>query len=217
MTDKMLLNHEKSLVEHEEALNKLRNGQQLIADEMVNVKRNVAGILEVVAELRQDQESEAEPPFSWYTYSSRDAAMKALEGLETFVNTVLVHIPGGVLPDCWRRHPYVVDMFLVLTEAYNWGWSDKAGVGTRLDFYTRYLPDVLGRAREDLANCNLRTSRHCDERRHPSVQVGLDSFNEFELSWRMDRDNPPLRAPSPVAINESRARMAQADVAELNR
>lgn len=218
MTEKMVENHEKTLVEHEEVLGKVRATQGVLADEIVKVKRNIGQMVGEINEIRQRQQAEEdpEPAFSWYTYASQDQAISVLAELDWFVSSVLVHIKGGALTDCWRRHPQVVDMLLVLTESYLIGWGSTTRVGARLDFYTRYLPGILDQVNTILGTCSLRSPIHNGGRK-PSVQEGIDDFMSFEMAWRLDRGNPPIPEVPDDVQAESRWRGSQNEREEMNR
>ncbi len=158
--------------------------------------------------VRQDVEDK-KPPFCWLTYTDLDEQNKAIERLDRFMVQVVGHYPDGILNDCWRRHPIVVEQLLVLEELFTQGYSPKAKdlPGIRADFWDRWMPNAMTRIKRMLGDCSLTAKCHNDENEytHPE-QVGLDDFYEFDDAWRARHGTTMPFAPSDRILNDSRRR-----------
>ena len=189
---------------------------ETVQGELKSVKNAVKGLANCVEDLGAavknlgdpgDKEEEPDPPFCYLTSEDAAAASDALADLETWLDVVLAHYPGGVLQDCWRRHAWIVEELLVLREAHRVAWERGAPVTARLDWHNRWLPDVLKRitGKHGLRGCDGLLG-HATEDWQPAQQQGLDDGEVIVAWWVAEHGQTPPPAPTETALAEARAR-----------
>ena len=190
-------------------------GQETVQGELTSVKNAVKGLAGAVEDLGAavknlggaGDKEEPDPPFCYLTSEDADGAGDALADLETWLDVVLAHYPGGVLQDCWRRHAWIVEELLVLREAHRVAWERGAPVTARLDWHNRWLPEVLRRitGKNGLRGCDGLLS-HATEDWKPARQQGLDAGEAIVGWWVAEHGQTPPPAPTERALAEARAR-----------
>lgn len=188
----------------------VENSVQRVSDQVGEVEGAVSGLADVVQDLvnRDQQAKPKKPPFSWLTNTDKNEQDDVLSRLENFVNMILVHFPDGILADCWRRHPHVVEELIVLADGHELAWAPGAPISTRFDWLNRWLPETMKRIGQALNICSLGHERHTDQTKFvPAVQVGLDDFSDFDTTWRRSHGLTIIPPPTDEALIESRERL----------
>lgn len=177
---------------------KMGQDRKFAEDQLTQVFTNQADLKGAIASLdgtvnklleqeKKRAEKQAEPVFCWL-YSDNAEQMKAAEEqVEWFVDRILAHHPQGILNDCWRLHPMVVEHLLVLADLFTQSYSAdlRRLPGQRADFWQRFLPTAIRMFKDELGECSLTELRHIDPTSYPVPrQAGDHMFRDFDDSWR---------------------------------
>jgi hypothetical protein len=212
-----LRNAERTLDAHEHRIGTLEVAKNATHDELVRAKSAFAKLTKLVEGLAQAAQEEVEPPFSWIMATDPITASEQLTALESWTNRVLVHFPGGRLPDCWRRHPEVVEWLFVLMDGHTQFWAPKAKVNDRFDWTNRWVPETVKRINSAIGSCGLTAPLHTGiipEHRdgvktfQSASQPGLDRIEAS--AWVATKGVILMPAPTQEAILESRTREDEA-------
>lgn len=145
---------------------------------------------------------------SWLTLTDAETASVVLAELEAWLTAVYCQYPGGTLPDCFRRHGWVVEELLALMDAHTAAWAGETGTPVaRVDWHSRHRPDVAGRIRKALPNCGL--TKHAPANAADVRIVGLVGIDDSApvVGWWVSSHGTTAEPPpSPAALAESRAR-----------
>jgi len=225
--------------ERREADNELREADQKLGEraaalesevqrqgrELEGAKRGFVAMNETVRRLSERAEREDAPPppvFCWLTCSDPVVATDKLEMLESWLNAVYVRYPRGaqgkenVLPDCWRRHDWVVEELFVLMDLWLVAYAPGAQPSARGDWHLRHRPEAVRRVGE-IADCSLSSHVH----RAPADYInptllGIDDRASIVSWWTQTHGTSPDPTPTQAALAEARARRAE-DMARLDR
>lgn len=184
------------------------------------VKRGFMKLTETVEKLAEDMAAEDEKPpppvpFSWFTVTDPQVAADQLAELESWLVAVYLQFPkGGTkevdLPECWRRHSWVIEELLVLKESWVTAYSPGASPNLRSDWHNRWRPEVVKRlADKEFQECGFVKHPHTTE--HPAdfkpvVLVGIEDQAAVVSWWTATHGQSPEPTPSAAALAESRAR-----------
>lgn len=188
---------------------KTKQGLVAVQQEVDATNETVRVLAGAVDDLLKQEAEDKKPPFCWLTVTDADEAAKAYARLEKFMVTVIGHHPDGILNDCWKRHPLVVEQLLVLEELFTVSYSAEAkkAPGMRADFWERWLPGAMKRIKEMLGNCSLTNDVHnVMEKYVPPVQPEMDEWGDFDTSWMRSHGRSMPFPPSASALSDSKRR-----------
>lgn len=132
----------------------------------------------------------------------RGAVERILGELCAWMRAVFLRYPDGVaaLPECWMRHPDVVEELLWLMHAWCAAYQGKAAsVQSAGDWHDRQRPGVVRRLRLSAGSCSIeRHQTREDWDQHPTGAVpvpGAAGVPAIAVWWAEHRDDP---APEPA-------------------
>jgi hypothetical protein len=124
-------------------------------------------------------------------------AKRLLAGLAGWVEAVYLRYSdaGGGLPDCWMRHPDVVEELLWLHRAWLNAYDADASPTAVGDWHDRQRPGVVARIRSYAGTCSLDAHKPGHDQHVPaSAAVSADEVDVIADWWATARDHP---APAP--------------------
>jgi hypothetical protein len=124
-------------------------------------------------------------------------AKRLLAGLARWVETVYLRYSdaGGGLPDCWMRHPDVVEELLWLHRAWLNAYDGDASPIAVGDWHDRQRPGAVARIRAYAGTCSLDAHKLGHDQHAPvPVAVPTDEVEVIADWWATARDHP---APAP--------------------
>lgn len=153
-----------------------------------DVREHLSVLAERISALVEGSESETRLP-SW-TEMDAEQARIAWTQLIRWMQTVLFRrypTSTEVIKDCWYRHPEIVEQLSWLHVAWALAYHNaSSSISTAAEWHGRWLPAVLGRAREILKPCYI---EHVDDsrvppERHRGFDASLDAFIRADLAQR---------------------------------
>jgi hypothetical protein len=203
-----------------ERLGEVHGEVTALATGVDGLKRGFVKLTTTVEQLVDDMAAEEEKPpppipFSWFTCTDRELAAEKLANLEEWLIAVYLQFPkGGIkevaLPECWRRHSWVIEELLVLMESWVTAYLPGASPNLRSDWHNRWRPEVVKRlADKDFQECGFAKHPHTTENPadfKPVELVGVEDKPAVVSWWTATHGQRPEPAPSTAALAESRAR-----------
>lgn len=146
----------------------------------------------------------AQPCPSWLMLPhDPDLAAEVLDQLTGWLQVIYLRYPDGAdhLPECWIRHPEVIEELVWLMHAWAAAYQGpQAGVALVGDWHDRQRPGVVRRIRSSAGSCsfeNHQTRTGWTRRASAAPQVpGVDSVASIAAWWGARRDQA---APEPAA------------------
>jgi hypothetical protein len=163
----------------------------------------------VVAELSETVEAltrrpKAAPAPSWLMLPDDPVVVERVLGeLCSWLHAIFLRYPDGAaaLPECWMRHPDVVEELLWLMHAWCAAYQGKgASVQLAGDWHDRQRPGVVRRILRAAGSCS--TEKHLTRPewdQYPAATPAVPGTDEASLIaawWGAQRDDP---APEPAA------------------
>ncbi len=101
------------------------------------------------------------------------------------------------LPECWLRHPDLVEELLWLHRAWLAAYTDGAPTTAVGDWHDRQRPGVVARIRAYAGTCSLEAHRPGDDQHQlpPTAAAAADAVEVIAGWWATARDQP---APAPT-------------------
>lgn len=150
----------------------------------------------------------AVPAPSWLLLPDDPAIVeRMLGGLCSWLHAIFLRYPDGVaaLPECWLRHPDVVEELLWLMHAWCAAYQGPAAsVQLAGDWHDRQRPGVVRRLLRSAGSCSI--EKHMtrpDWDQYPTGATAVprvDEAAEMAAWWGARRDDP---APEPAAARTS--------------
>ncbi len=153
------------------------------------------------------------PAPSWLLLPADPAAVEQVLGeLCAWLHAVFLRYPDGVtaLPECWLRHPDVVEELLWLMHAWCAAYQGKtASVQGAGDWHDRQRPGVVRRLKLSAGSCSIeRHQTREDWDQHPTGAVavpGTEATAAIAEWWASHRDDPaPEPPPHAPAVGRAR-------------
>jgi hypothetical protein len=115
---------------------------------------------------------------------------------------------GSGLPDCWLRHPDVVEELLWLHRAWLAAYAPHAPATAVGDWHDRQRPGVVARIRAYAGTCSLDAHRPGgDQHTSPPTKTPADAAQVIATWWATARDQPaPAPTPEQLAAAHDRHR-----------
>ncbi|MHA6629145.1 hypothetical protein ACU61A_27235 [Pseudonocardia sichuanensis] len=150
----------------------------------------------------------AVPAPSWLLLPDDPQIVQRVLGeLCSWLHAVFLRYPDGAaaLPECWMRHPDVVEELLWLMHAWCAAYQGAtASVALAGDWHDRQRPGVVRRIQRSAGSCSSEkhlTRPEWDQYPTGAVAVpGVDDTAELAAWWGARRDDP---APEPIAPESS--------------
>ncbi|MCW2899256.1 MAG: hypothetical protein JWO67_1521 [Streptosporangiaceae bacterium] len=170
----------------------------------------VGQLTDAVAALSKRPSAATAP--SWLLLPTDPVAVERTLGeLCAWLHAVFLRYPDGAaaLPECWLRHPEVVEELLWLMHAWCCAYQGKAAsVQLAGDWHDRQRPGVVRRIRVNAGSCSVeRHQTRPDWDQYPSGAApvpGLDAVGAIARWWAAGRDDPapePVTPPAAIATN----------------
>jgi hypothetical protein len=125
-------------------------------------------------------------------------ATKLLATLAGWVSGVYLRYSdaGAGLPECWLRHPEVVEELLWLHQAWLAAYAPGAPASAVGDWHDRQRPGVLARIRACAGTCSLDAHTPGGQAHQPAPHaISVDAVEVIAGWWATGRDQP---APTPT-------------------
>ncbi|MFD1235882.1 hypothetical protein ACFQ34_21525 [Pseudonocardia benzenivorans] len=194
-------------------LARLVDGLRRDLDPLTGLPDRVEELASLVASLAEalaasTARKQAGPAPSWLLApTDRQKAADLLDGLIGWMGAVYLRYPDGLatLPDCWCRHPDVVEELLWLMYAWSAAYQGPAAsVGLAGDWHDRQRPGVVRRIRQSAGSCSRENHQTRPNRPPlPSGAPAVPGAHELDVVagwWASNRDksapeptDPPLR------------------------
>lgn len=136
---------------------------------------------------------------SWLLVDNVDEARDMVGDLIPWLDAVYLRFEGVRLPDCWTRHPSIVEELLALRGAHAEALGGL-GWGTRMVTWLNvYRPQVVARIESKIGGCGL--SRHVSAGPPPLTAPGAAYLDAIAEHWVTHGVTP---APTEQELQQAR-------------
>lgn len=164
-----------------------------------HVARLAGALKEAVGGLPPQDGDQPTGPVSWLLLADTGRGDTLMTDLVGWLQEVYLQFDDVRLPDCWYRHPAVIEELLWLRHAHAEAYDQRKGDWRRVgDWHDRYRPRVVERVTRAAGRCE--PSEHCTggPKANPPGPVPTNSLAELTEFW-MRPDSATATRPEPTS------------------